>query len=145
MAANHYAIHAWHTTHPAPNLHAPLTFDLLRDALPASPNTNEPYDAIFTANTLHIISWVLVEQLFQLVGDALPLDGKFIVYGPFNENGQYTSEGNHQFDAMLRQGNPNSGIRNKENIVDLAKLHFLILTATYLMPANNQLLVFQKY
>ncbi len=145
VSANHYAISSWHIAYPAPNLHAPLAFDLLRDALPSSPTANTPYDAVFTANTLHIIAWSLVEKLFELVGDALPIEGKLIVYGPFNENGHYTSEGNRQFDVMLRQGNPDSGIRDREDIVNLAKLHSLIITATYPMPANNQLLVFQKH
>lgn len=108
-------------------------------------NIAKPYDAIFTANTLHIISWALVEKLFALAGDALPVDGKLIVYGPFNEHGNYTSAGNQRFDAMLRQGNSDSGIRHKEDIVNLANMHYLTLSRTYAMPANNQLLVFQKY
>ncbi|WP_350562837.1 DUF938 domain-containing protein [Psychrobacter sp. CAL346-MNA-CIBAN-0220] len=144
VIANHPAINAWHNAYPAPNLYAPLPFDLLRDSLPLNPVTNTPYDAVFTANTLHIIAWSLVERLFQLVGHALPIDSKLIVYGPFNENGHYTSAGNQQFDAMLRQGNPNSGIRDKEDIVALAALRCLSLKTTYEMPANNQLLVFRK-
>ena len=103
-----------------------------------------PYDAIFTANTLHIIAWPLVERLFELVWEAFPLDGKLIVYGPFNENGRYTSASNQQFDSSLRQRDPNSGIRHKEDIIALAKQHNLELSYKYQMPANNQILVFQK-
>lgn len=122
------------------------------DAIPVDSNSNSnsnsqsdlPYDAVFTANTLHIISWDLVRRLFALAGDALPANGKLIVYGPFNEDGNYTSEGNQRFDAMLRAGNPDSGIRHKEDIVSLASEHHLQLNNTYAMPANNQLLVFQK-
>lgn len=144
VEANHWAIKAWHAAYPAPNLHEPLVFDLVHDSMPMSAFNNEPYDAVFTANTLHIISWALVEQLFQLVGEALPINSKLIVYGPFNDNGHYTSEGNRQFDAMLRRGNSSSGIRDKEDVVALAALHHLRLANTYKMPANNQLLVFQK-
>lgn len=140
VKANHSIIQAWHAAYPAPNLYAPLAFDLETDSFPI----NELYNAVFTANTLHIISWDLVKRLFQLVGDALPTDGKLIVYGPFNENGHYTSAGNCQFDAMLRQGNSDSGIRDKEAILELADKYGLILHTTYSMPANNQLLVFQK-
>ena len=143
VEANHWVINAWHSAYPAPNLHQPIAFDLGHDDLPVSYN-NLPYDAVFTANTLHIISWDLVEQLFKLVGEALPILGKLIVYGPFNDNGNYTSVGNQQFDAKLRQDNPNSGIRDKQDVVDLAKINALALSATYLMPANNQILVFQK-
>jgi len=148
VISNHRHIMAWHQAYPAPNLYAPLAFDLSTDAIPVDSNSNGqsdlPYDAVFTANTLHIISWALVRRLFALVGDALPIGGKLIVYGPFNEHGAYTSAGNQRFDAMLRAGNPDSGIRAKEDVVSLASEHHLQLRKTYTMPANNQLLVFQK-
>ena len=145
VLAHHSTISAWHTAYPAPNLYAPLAFDLAIDPLPMSLASNQPYDAVFTANTLHIIPWPLVEQLFELVDNALPINGKLIVYGPFNENGYYTSTGNQQFDISLRQRDPKSGIRHLEDIIALAKTHHLRLSNKYAMPANNQLLVFQKY
>ncbi|MDN3452082.1 MULTISPECIES: DUF938 domain-containing protein [unclassified Psychrobacter] len=144
VTSNHRHIIAWHDAYPAPNLYAPLAFDLSTDAVPVNSQLNLPYDAMFTANTLHIIGWDLVKKLFALAGDTLQTDDKLIVYGPFNEHGDYTSEGNQRFDAMLRAGNPDSGIRHKEDIVSLAKVHHLQLRKTYTMPANNQLLVFQK-
>ncbi|MBH0064801.1 DUF938 domain-containing protein [Psychrobacter sp. SZ93C1] len=144
VTSNHRHIIAWHDAYPAPNLYAPLAFDLSTDSVPVDSQLNLPYDAMFTANTLHIISWALVERLFVLAGDALPANGKLIVYGPFNEHGDYTSEGNQRFDAMLRAGNSDSGIRHTEEVVSLASEHHLKLVTTYAMPANNQLLVFQK-
>ncbi|WP_413190090.1 DUF938 domain-containing protein [Psychrobacter sp. AT9] len=149
VISNHRHIHAWHSAYPAPKLSLPLAFDLAQDSVPVSSHLDnndiaKPYDVIFTANTLHIISWALVKRLFALAGDALPVDGKLIVYGPFNEHGNYTSEGNQRFDAMLRAGNPDSGIRDKEDVVSLANAHHLQLSKTYAMPANNQLLVFHK-
>ncbi len=144
VTSNHRHIIAWQNAYPASNLYSPLAFDLSTDSVPVNSQFNLPYDAIFTANTLHIISWALVERLFALAGDALPVDGKLIVYGPFNEHGNYTSQGNQRFDAMLRAGNPDSGIRDKEDIISLANAHHLQLSKTYVMPANNQLLVFRK-
>jgi SAM-dependent methyltransferase len=141
---NHRHIVAWHNAYPAPNLSLPLAFDLAHDSVPVSSHLDRPYDVIFTANTLHIISWALVGRLFALASEALSIDGKLIVYGPFNENGKYTSEGNQRFDAMLRAGNLDSGIRGKEDVVSLANAYHLQLLKTYAMPANNQLLVFQK-
>ncbi|ALF59220.1 DUF938 domain-containing protein [Psychrobacter urativorans] len=145
VLAHHSTINAWHTAYPAPSLYAPLAFDLEVDPLPISLASNQLYDAVFTANTLHIISWLLVEQLFELVGDALAINGKLIVYGPFNENRHYTSARNQQFDISLRQRDPKSGIRHLEDIIVLAETHHLKLSNKYEMPANNQLLVFQKY
>ena len=144
VSAHHATISAWHTEYPASNLYAPLAFDLAVDSLPMSLASNQLYDVVFTANTLHIISWSLVEKLFELVGEALPINGKLIVYGPFNENGYYTSAGNQQFDSSLRQRDAKSGIRHLEDIIALAKTYHLNLSDKYAMPANNQLLVFQK-
>lgn len=149
VISNHRHIAAWHNAYPAPNLYLPLVFDLVHDSVPVSSHLDnsdiaKPYDVMFTANTLHIISWALVGWLFALASEALSIDGKLIVYGPFNEDGKYTSEGNQRFDAMLRAGNLDSGIRDKEDVVSLANAHHLQLSKTYAMPANNQLLVFQK-
>lgn len=62
LVANHWAINAWHDAHPAANLYKPLPLDLAVDPLPISLSSNRPYDAVFTANTLHIIAWSLVEN-----------------------------------------------------------------------------------
>lgn len=149
VISNHRHIAAWYSAYPASNLSLPLAFDLAYDAVPinsqlANSNIAKPYDVIFTANTLHIISWALIERLFVLASDALPVDGKLIVYGPFNENGNYTSEGNRQFDHSLRQRDANSGIRHLEDVIDLANTHHLTLSKRHAMPSNNQILVFIK-
>ena len=151
VVANHGAIKAWHDAHPASNLYKPLALDLTTDSLPRSLNSesfissnDKPYDAVFTANTLHIISWSLVARLFELAGEMLPDSGKFIVYGPFNDDGLYTSDGNRQFDKALRQRDAGSGIRDKKDVVALAGKKWLTLVNVYPMPANNQLLVFKK-
>lgn len=144
VSANHDIIKAWQDAYPAPNLYPPLVFDLAQNVLPLNPDINEPYDAVFTANTLHIIDWSLVKNLVALTSKALPVHGKLIIYGPFNVQGDYTSAGNRQFDAMLRQRNSGSGIRDLEAITELAKTHQLRLKSNHNMPANNQLLVFEK-
>lgn len=151
VVANHAAIRAWHDAHPSSNLYKPLAFDLTTDSLPRSLNNessisanDKPYDAVFTGNTLHIISWSLVERLFESVGEMLPDSGKFIVYGPFNDDGLYTSDSNREFDKVLRQRDVNSGIRDKEDVVALAEKNWLTLAKVYPMPANNQLIVFKK-
>ena len=144
LSDNHAAIRAWHTAYPAPNVRAPLVLDLAQRHLPASLTHQQPYDAIYTANTLHIIAWPLVESFFALAGDALPQGGTLVIYGPFNIDGQYTSAGNRQFDTSLRQRGTGSGIRDIEAVTALATGHGLSLSQTYQMPANNLLLVFKK-
>jgi hypothetical protein len=100
-------------------------------------------DAVFSANTAHIMSWPQVERMFEGIGniDSLKL---FCLYGPFNYGGKYTSESNARFDRMLRSDNPAMGLRNFEDLVALARRCGLALLEDNAMPANNRLLVFRK-
>ena len=74
----------------------------------------ERVDAVFSANTLHIISWSAVEDFFRGVGTVLHPAGVLCVYGPFNYGGRYTSESNRHFDLWLKSRDPHSGIRDFE-------------------------------
>jgi len=104
----------------------------------------DKYQAIYSANTVHIMSWEMVLNFFKGVGRALDKDGLFILYGPFNYSGQYTSQSNADFDLWLKGNNPLSAIRDFERLDELAKLHNLILTDDIQMPANNKILVWKK-
>ena len=101
-------------------------------------------DAVFSANTAHIMSWPQVERMFAGVACLLPAAGLFALYGPFNYRGRPTSESNARFDAMLRASDPASGLRNCEAILELAQREGLALAEDNAMPANNRLLVFRK-
>jgi cyclopropane fatty-acyl-phospholipid synthase-like methyltransferase len=101
-------------------------------------------DAVFSANTAHIMSWSQVGRMFEGVGRLLPAGGLFALYGPFHYGGRPTSESNARFDAMLRSRDPASGVRNFEDIQGLAQRCGLALLEDNAMPANNRLLVFKK-
>lgn len=100
-------------------------------------------DAVFTANTCHIMSWPQVERMFERIGR---IDGvkTVCIYGPFNYGGRHTSESNARFDAMLRGRDPASGLRDFEAIEALAAKNGLGFQEDNPMPANNRLLVFAR-
>jgi SAM-dependent methyltransferase len=100
------------------------------------------FDAVFTANTCHIMSWPQVERMFQGIGKLAP--DVVCIYGPFNYEGKATSESNARFDAMLRSRDPASGVRDFEAIVAAAREIHLSLAEDNAMPANNRLLVFKS-
>ena len=100
-------------------------------------------DAVFSANTCHIMSWPQVERMFSGIG-AMPSVKTFCLYGPFNYGGRHTSESNARFDAMLRGRDAASGIRDAEAIVALAAKSGFRLAEDNAMPANNRLLVFSR-
>lgn len=101
-------------------------------------------EALFTANTLHIMSWQEVECFFARLAKYLTKGAVVCIYGPFNYNGDYTSLSNEQFDQHLKARDSRSGLRDFEAIVALAKSVKLVINHDFDMPANNRLLVFQK-
>lgn len=100
-------------------------------------------DAVFSANTCHIMSWPQVHRMFDGIGKIPGLE-TFCLYGPFIYNGRHTAESNARFDAMLRGRDPASGLRDFERINALAESAGLILQEDNAMPANNRLLVFRR-
>ena len=101
-------------------------------------------DAVFSANTLHIFHWPEVKAMFRNVGKLLPMNGLFVVYGPFNYAGKYTSASNENFDQWLKARDLNSGIRDFEEINKLAESANMKLLDDYEMPANNRILCWHK-
>jgi hypothetical protein len=122
-----------------PNLRPPTLLDVRQAVWPL-----RSVDAMFTANTLHIMSWPEVMALYRGLGGVLASGGVLCVYGPFRYDGRYTSDSNREFDRMLQERDPNSGLRDIQAITDLAAQYGLRLEADHDLPANNRLLVFSK-
>ncbi len=101
-------------------------------------------DAVFSANSLHIMGYDAVEQLFDALGSYAGDELVVAVYGPFNYGGRYTSASNANFDQWLAQQHPDSAIRDFEDVNRLAEAAGLRLHSDNEMPANNRLLVWQK-
>lgn len=104
----------------------------------------QPFDAAFTANTLHIMSLQHVEKCFLGLGNYLSPEAIFCSYGPFNYNGQFSSESNARFDLWLKQRDPRSGIRDLQQLITFAEAGGIELIDDIEMPVNNRLLVWKK-
>ena len=122
-----------------PNILSPLALDVSQEQWPV-----EQTEGIFSANTLHIMSEKHVERFFIGAGKILLPQCYLCVYGPFKYEGNYTSDSNARFQDWLQDRDPASGIRDFETVDALAKEAGLELVADHVMPANNQLLVWQK-
>jgi len=138
VATNLPSIRIWREEAQAPRLLEPIELDVDR------PFPQVDADAVFSANTCHIMSWQQVEKMFAGVGATLPPAGVFVLYGPFHYGGKATSPSNAEFDAWLRGRDPASGVRDFEDLRDLAARRGLALEEDHAMPANNRLLVFHK-
>lgn len=121
------------------NIKGPFLYEVGKDNFP-----RVPYDVIFTANTFHIMSWKQCKTLMKELGTRLREGSQVIIYGPFNYNGEFTSESNANFNVWLKERNPESGIRAFEDVnANMIKNGFT-LYKDYEMPANNRTLVYTR-
>lgn len=135
---NHEGIRLWLEDAALANVKAPLSLDV------SGPWPDARYDAVYSANTLHIMSWPEVEQFFAKLPQVLADDAVLAIYGPFNYDGKFTSESNAAFDASLRAAVPHRGIRDFEAVDRLANAAGLNLVNDHAMPANNRCLVWRR-
>jgi len=126
------------------NLRIPLELDVATDDWPGAVLDPAGWHAVFSANTLHIMSAPQVERCFAALQHALAPGALLAIYGPFRYRGSFTTESNAQFDTLLRQRDPASGIRDAEWVDALAAAAGLALVADHDMPANNQLRVWRR-
>lgn len=122
-----------------PGIRPPIALDVLEDPWPAG-----PFDAVYSANTAHIMPWEAVLAMLQGVAGCLRAGGLLALYGPFNIGRAYTAASNAAFDRNLRAQDPAMGIRDMEALEKAAASHQLQLEEQLPMPANNFLLVFRK-
>lgn len=121
------------------NIKMPVPLDINDDPWPFT-----DVEAVFTANTLHIMSWEEVEIFYDRLGRYLKPGAGFLSYGPFNINGTYTSESNARFDCWLKEQDPKSAIRDMGALESLGKKAGITLLEKVPMPANNFTLIWKK-
>ena len=139
QSINHESILLWLSDSDFANVLPPLALNVLSDPWP-----QRQFDAIFSANTAHIMPWQAVESMFCGAAKALRQEGVFILYGPFNYHGKFTSTSNQQFEAWLKSQDQAMGIRDFEVVNELASKNGLNLHQDIAMPANNRILVWKK-
>jgi cyclopropane fatty-acyl-phospholipid synthase-like methyltransferase len=139
VPANLAGIRLWLAEARHPNTPPPLSFDINDSAVPAG-----DYDAIFSANTLHIMAWDEVQRLFTLLPSLMRPQALLTVYGPFNYGGAFTSPSNAAFDAALRADHPQRGLRDFEAVDALARGAGLALVDDRAMPANNRCITWRR-
>jgi len=135
----HAAINMWLQEAGLENTPAPVELNVSTSAWP-----QQKFGAVFSANTVHIMNLSDVEAMFAGAGSMLSSGGRFLLYGPFNYDNQYTSDSNASFDSWLKSRDPESGIRNFEDLDKLAQQAGMLLRYDYEMPANNRILYWEK-
>ena len=140
------SIVAWVEDSQSENLYQPLDIDASQPIWKAEKEVlSEISDisAIVNINMIHISKWSACLGLIAAAGRILSSEGILYLYGPYKQNGEHTAPSNAAFSEYLQEQNPEWGVRNLEDVVELARSNNLILQKTYPMPANNLSLVFK--
>jgi SAM-dependent methyltransferase len=122
-----------------PNLRAPLFLDAASPEWPV-----ERVDGVVAVNMVHISPWQATQGLMAGAGRSLSPGGVLYLYGAYKENGIHTAVSNEAFDADLRRRNPDWGVRDLEEVTELAGRYGLTLVERIPMPGNNLSLVFRR-
>ena len=93
---------------------------------------------------IHIAPISACVGLLAGAGRILPIGGILYLYGPFKQGGVHTSSSNAAFDRSLGAQNSAWGVRDLEEVIDIAGSHHLRLKQIFVMPANNLSVVFEK-
>jgi hypothetical protein len=138
VAANLPGIRAWLDEAALPNTPAPIALDV------TGPWPAGGWDAVFTANTLHIMGWPEVQRFFEALPAVTAADAVLVIYGPFNDAGRFTGPGNAAFDASLRAADPARGIRDAQAVDALARAAGFMPIGHCVMPADNRCLSWRR-
>jgi len=139
LAQNLEGIDSWIKEASLDNLLRPLYLDVDMVEWPL-----HSVDAVFSANTLHIMSWFSVEKMLRGVSRVLPIDGVLCIYGPFKYQGKYLSERDRLFDLSIKLKYQGAGLRNYDDLLLVAQRFNLMLIEEFEMAFNNRLLIFSK-
>lgn len=139
-AENHAGILAWLEEAALANVVAPLELDVDQPAH----WPGRLFDAVYSANTAHIMGWPSVVNMLGGVASLLTPGTPFLLYGPFCRAGRHVSESNQRFDATLRARDPAMGVRDLDALEAAAGQAGLVLADLLALPANNQILVWRR-
>ena len=122
-----------------PNLLAPLAFDVHDARRPLA-----SVAAVFCSNMIHVAPWSACSALLAHAERWLAPGAPLVLYGPFMRAGAHTAPSNAAFDADLRRRNLQWGLRDLDEVVELARGHAIALVELVAMPANNFTVVLQR-
>lgn len=136
------SIRDWQKFEGVENMHPPLDINAA-DSIWAVEEKDITVNAVVCINMIHISLWESCLGLLAGAGRILPPDGILYLYGPYKQEGKHTAPSNEAFDLMLQSQNPAWGVRNLEEVVEIAQQQRLDLLEVVQMPANNLSVVFQ--
>lgn len=133
------SINAWVEESNRENLQPPIELDVCSPPWPIA-----SADALLCINMIHISPWETTESLFRGARALLAVGSPLVTYGPYRLHGEHSAPSNAAFDEDLRSRNPRWGVRDIDELIDLAGRTGFALQERMPMPANNMTLVWAR-
>jgi hypothetical protein len=133
------SIGAWVDETARENLLPPLELDVRSPQWPVT-----KAEALVCINMIHISPWEATEGLFQGASKLLTGGAPLVTYGPYRLHGEHTAPSNEAFDQSLRSRNARWGVRDIDELSELAGQTGFALQERVGMPANNMTLVWTR-
>ena len=99
---------------------------------------------IVSINMIHVAKWNCTIELFKGAGKLLKKGQFLILYGPFKIGNRHTSQSNYFFDNSIKMKNDLWGIRNLDEVSNVAKKSGFFQENIFSMPANNFSIIYKK-
>ncbi len=127
---------AW-AAHLGLDLRDPLDLDM--SDIHSRVQITQTYDAIFSANMIHIAPVSALNGLAELASKAIKTGGQMILYGPFLF-GDNSAPSNLEFDASLKRRNAAWGVRELDFVKHIFAKNGFNVAKLRDLPKNNFLL-----
>lgn len=133
------SVKQWTAVEKVDNILPPLALDVRQRPWPVA-----PADAVVSINMVHVAPWSATTALFEGAADIVRPGGIVFLYGPYTRGGVHTAPSNAQFDASLRAHDPKWGIRDVDDVTNVAERTGFERREIVQMPANNLSLIFDR-
>jgi SAM-dependent methyltransferase len=133
------SVEAWCADAGLANVRPPLALDARELPWPVA-----DLGAVVAINLIHISPWPVTEAVFSGAAQSLGPEGLVYLYGPYRIGGHHTAPSNAAFDTSLRERDPDWGVRDRDEVLAVARRHGFALLEQVAMPANNLSLVLRR-
>lgn len=133
------SIAAWTAHLGTPTVLPPIELDVERWPWPVA-----QAEAVVCINMIHIAPWSATRALLRGARAVLPPGGVLYLYGPYQRDHRHTAPSNQDFDDGLRRMNPEWGVRDLDDVTEVAAEEGLARREVVAMPANNLSVIFAR-
>ncbi len=127
------------------NIQDPIHLDLTNPTTWFKPDMKGAFSAIFCINIFQVAPVSIADGMMESAEHLLNEDGFLLIYGPFQVEGQFSTNSNQEFhDTLSSAGVPEWGLKDVADLKAAAAKHGLELKEQIDMPANNFSLIFGK-